>query len=94
MAHSGRGHIPLGLDNGLSVHVAILGAVELNASDGGDLGGQFWHIGITCRRISQSCEACCSVKDGVRRTRKLHEFATALGNGKLEAINFDLVCRS
>lgn len=84
------GDIPLGLNRRLTVHVAVLGATELDASDEGNPRGGLGSGRVSWKRVSSGAGGSVV---SVIRTRKLDEFAAALDNGKLDAIHDYLVDR-
>lgn len=51
------GDIPLGSDSCMTVHVAVLGAIEFNTPDNGNLWGKLGCICVSCQRVNQNLEA-------------------------------------
>lgn len=85
-----KGDIPLSLNNRLAVHVAILGTMELDASDNGKLGRSLGGVGISWTRVRVSnCAVSREMVAGL--TREFDELAAILDNSKLDAVDVDLV---
>lgn len=90
MSVTGLGDIPLGFDDGLAVHVSVLGTMEPDATNNCYLGSGLGCIGSSWTSVSQSARRRLH-EEG--RTRKFDEFAAVLGNGKLDAVDYDFIRR-
>lgn len=83
------GNVPVGLDDRLTVHVAVLGPMELDASDQGHLGRGLGAIGVSWHEsMSNNSHA---VERGLGRTGNLDQLAAVVCDPKADALHRYLI---
>lgn len=82
------GDVPLSLYYRLAIHVAILGSIELDASDEGHFRRCLGAVGVTWSEVSSGT---CMAEKGQRRTRGLDQLAAVVGDSKTDALDDDFV---